>query len=229
MFRYSSICIATLSHITNTPVTTHQTHNRLLTDWSVSKKTNKYTIKHIRDCLLNGLHWVQCCQFNQNIIGKLIFFFLGELIRICEMFQGHTDELWGLATHPCQHQFLTGGADKQLYLWDAQSRTVVWNKEMNVGRLFSRLSCSTCLYWWILGHIFTHEESPGRPLNGRSLEREGRFSEMCPCRLVWDKEQGCIHADLCGDKEQGCIHTDLCGDKEQGCNHLLSSLLFVQS
>ncbi|BFZ12124.1 hypothetical protein BsWGS_15165 [Bradybaena similaris] len=45
--------------------------------------------------------------------------------------QGHTDELWGLATHPCQHQFLTGGADKQLYLWDAQSRTVVWNKEMN--------------------------------------------------------------------------------------------------
>ncbi|CAG5127063.1 unnamed protein product [Candidula unifasciata] len=45
--------------------------------------------------------------------------------------QGHTDELWGLATHPFQHQFLTGGADKQLFLWDAQSRTAVWNKEMN--------------------------------------------------------------------------------------------------
>uniref|UniRef100_A0A0B7B2X3 HELP domain-containing protein n=1 Tax=Arion vulgaris TaxID=1028688 RepID=A0A0B7B2X3_9EUPU len=45
--------------------------------------------------------------------------------------QGHIDELWGLATHPSQHQFLTGGSDKQLYLWDAQSRTVVWNKEMN--------------------------------------------------------------------------------------------------
>ncbi|KAH9509077.1 Echinoderm microtubule-associated protein-like 1 [Bulinus truncatus] len=45
--------------------------------------------------------------------------------------QGHTDELWGLACHPSQHQFLTSGTDKQLFLWDSQSRTVVWNKEMN--------------------------------------------------------------------------------------------------
>jgi len=45
--------------------------------------------------------------------------------------QGHTDEMWGLACHPSQHQFLTCGSDKQLYLWDSQSRSVVWNKEMN--------------------------------------------------------------------------------------------------
>lgn len=45
--------------------------------------------------------------------------------------QGHTDEMWGLASHPSQHQFLTCGSDKQLYLWDSQSRSVVWNKEMN--------------------------------------------------------------------------------------------------
>ncbi|RUS86563.1 hypothetical protein EGW08_005702 [Elysia chlorotica] len=45
--------------------------------------------------------------------------------------QGHTDEMWGLACHPNQHQFLTCGSDKQVYLWDSQSRTVVWNKEMN--------------------------------------------------------------------------------------------------
>ncbi|CAL1527600.1 unnamed protein product [Lymnaea stagnalis] len=45
--------------------------------------------------------------------------------------QGHTDELWGLASHPSQHQFLTCGSDKQLFLWDSQSRTVVWSKEMN--------------------------------------------------------------------------------------------------
>ncbi|KAI8788322.1 echinoderm microtubule-associated protein-like 2 isoform X1 [Biomphalaria glabrata] len=45
--------------------------------------------------------------------------------------QGHTDELWGLASHPSQHQFLTCGSDKQLFLWDTQSRSVVWNKEMN--------------------------------------------------------------------------------------------------
>ncbi|XP_059148257.1 echinoderm microtubule-associated protein-like 2 isoform X3 [Physella acuta] len=45
--------------------------------------------------------------------------------------QGHTDELWGLSSHPSQHQFLTCGTDKQLYLWDSQSRAVVWSKEMN--------------------------------------------------------------------------------------------------
>lgn len=45
--------------------------------------------------------------------------------------QGHTDEMWGLACHPSHHQFLTCGSDKQLYLWDSQSRTTVWNKEMN--------------------------------------------------------------------------------------------------
>lgn len=47
--------------------------------------------------------------------------------------QGHTDELWGLATHPQQNQFLTCGYDKMLYLWDTLTHGVIWCKEMPEG------------------------------------------------------------------------------------------------
>ena len=46
--------------------------------------------------------------------------------------QGHTDELWGLATHPEQQQFITGGHDKMLVLWDSLSHTAVWSMDMDV-------------------------------------------------------------------------------------------------
>uniref|UniRef100_A0A8C6YCB7 EMAP like 2 n=1 Tax=Naja naja TaxID=35670 RepID=A0A8C6YCB7_NAJNA len=35
--------------------------------------------------------------------------------------QGHTEELWGLATHPSLDQFLTCGQDKQVHLWSFES------------------------------------------------------------------------------------------------------------
>ncbi|XP_064603891.1 echinoderm microtubule-associated protein-like 2 isoform X2 [Liolophura sinensis] len=44
--------------------------------------------------------------------------------------QGHTEELWGLASHPSQQQFLTCAYDKHLYLWDALSHTIIWSKAM---------------------------------------------------------------------------------------------------
>ncbi|XP_067680201.1 echinoderm microtubule-associated protein-like 2 isoform X13 [Haliotis asinina] len=44
--------------------------------------------------------------------------------------QGHMDELWGLATHSTQHQFLTCGSDKHIYLWDSMSHSVIWSKEI---------------------------------------------------------------------------------------------------
>ena len=47
--------------------------------------------------------------------------------------QGHMDELWGLATHPNQHHFLTCGDDKNLYLWDTLSHSAIWCKEMPVS------------------------------------------------------------------------------------------------
>ncbi|ODM97035.1 Echinoderm microtubule-associated protein-like 3 [Orchesella cincta] len=47
--------------------------------------------------------------------------------------QGHTDELWGLAVHPEQSQFLTGGHDKMLVLWDSLSHTAVWSLDFDVS------------------------------------------------------------------------------------------------
>ncbi|XP_046384237.1 echinoderm microtubule-associated protein-like 2 isoform X2 [Ischnura elegans] len=43
---------------------------------------------------------------------------------------GHTDELWALAVHPSLPQFLTGGYDKLIHLWDSQAHDVVWSKEL---------------------------------------------------------------------------------------------------
>ncbi|XP_072424628.1 echinoderm microtubule-associated protein-like 1 isoform X2 [Chiloscyllium punctatum] len=42
--------------------------------------------------------------------------------------QGHTDELWGLASHPNKEQFLTCGHDKHITLWDAVTHQTIWSK-----------------------------------------------------------------------------------------------------
>ncbi|XP_071079314.1 echinoderm microtubule-associated protein-like 2 isoform X12 [Haliotis cracherodii] len=51
-------------------------------------------------------------------------------LKLNPIVQGHMDELWGLATHPTQHQFLTCGSDKHIYLWDSMSHSVIWCKEI---------------------------------------------------------------------------------------------------
>ncbi|KAG8183584.1 hypothetical protein JTE90_025141 [Oedothorax gibbosus] len=45
--------------------------------------------------------------------------------------QGHTEEVWALAVHPNQSQFLSGGHDHFIHLWDTMSHSVVWSK--NIG------------------------------------------------------------------------------------------------
>uniref|UniRef100_A0A2K5I1G6 Uncharacterized protein n=1 Tax=Colobus angolensis palliatus TaxID=336983 RepID=A0A2K5I1G6_COLAP len=44
--------------------------------------------------------------------------------------QGHTDELWGLCTHPSQNRFLTCGHDRQLCLWDGESHALAWSVDL---------------------------------------------------------------------------------------------------
>nr|XP_027215877.1 echinoderm microtubule-associated protein-like 2 isoform X5 [Penaeus vannamei] len=44
--------------------------------------------------------------------------------------QGHTEELWALAPHPSQQQFLTAGYDRTCYLWDTMAHTIVWSKDI---------------------------------------------------------------------------------------------------
>lgn len=45
---------------------------------------------------------------------------------------GHTEELWGLATHPNLPQFITAGMDRLLQFWDSLSHSVVWSKDIGV-------------------------------------------------------------------------------------------------
>ncbi|XP_067301367.1 echinoderm microtubule-associated protein-like 3 isoform X1 [Pseudorasbora parva] len=40
--------------------------------------------------------------------------------------QGHTDEMWGLATHPSQNIFLTCGNDRQVCVWNSEDHKLDW-------------------------------------------------------------------------------------------------------
>ncbi|KAK1791497.1 hypothetical protein P4O66_013500 [Electrophorus voltai] len=42
--------------------------------------------------------------------------------------QGHTDELWGLATHPFKELFLTCAQDRQVCLWNAVDHSLEWSR-----------------------------------------------------------------------------------------------------
>ena len=48
------------------------------------------------------------------------------------LLQGHTDELWGLCTHPFQNRFLTCGHDRQLCLWDGEGHALAWSIDLKV-------------------------------------------------------------------------------------------------
>lgn len=54
---------------------------------------------------------------------------------------GHTDELWGLASHPTVPQFATGGHDKLLQMWDSMSHCIIWSKD--IGEQIQSLAFST--------------------------------------------------------------------------------------
>lgn len=47
--------------------------------------------------------------------------------------EGHTDELWGIASHPNQLQFVTAGNDGVLYLWDALAHVTIAVNELLVS------------------------------------------------------------------------------------------------
>ena len=46
--------------------------------------------------------------------------------------QGHMEELWGLATHPSQAQFVTCGQDKLVHLWSVESHQPLWSRTIEV-------------------------------------------------------------------------------------------------
>ncbi|KAM3606270.1 uncharacterized protein V6R79_013445 [Siganus canaliculatus] len=44
--------------------------------------------------------------------------------------QGHTDELWGLATHPSREMFLTCAQDRLVCLWDSVDHSLQWSRSL---------------------------------------------------------------------------------------------------
>ncbi|XP_070398899.1 echinoderm microtubule-associated protein-like 4 isoform X3 [Nothobranchius furzeri] len=44
--------------------------------------------------------------------------------------QGHTDELWGLATHPSKDLFLTCAQDRLVYLWNSVDHSLLWSRSL---------------------------------------------------------------------------------------------------
>ena len=50
------------------------------------------------------------------------------------LFQGHTDELWGLDVHPSMEQFITCAQDKLVQLWDTNSHQPLWSKAIDVSQ-----------------------------------------------------------------------------------------------
>ncbi|KAL1490011.1 hypothetical protein ABEB36_013925 [Hypothenemus hampei] len=43
---------------------------------------------------------------------------------------GHSDDLWGLASHPSLPQFATAGYDRVLQLWESMSHSILWSKDI---------------------------------------------------------------------------------------------------
>ena len=95
-----------------------------------------------------------------------------EELRV--LVSGHSDELWGLATHPQRHQFLTVCYDKSLILWDALTHSAIWTKEINVCSRFARSTCCAqcCLCYAYAYALVGPGALSGVPPIGRS-DRSG--------------------------------------------------------
>ena len=47
-----------------------------------------------------------------------------------EIVTGHVDEVWALAAHPQQQQFLSAGYDQHIHLWDTLTHRAVWSSNL---------------------------------------------------------------------------------------------------
>ena len=61
-----------------------------------------------------------------------------------EIVTGHVDEVWALASHPTQNQFLTAGYDNLLHLWDTLTHRAVWSSNIGVSNIFY-VYCRFCI------------------------------------------------------------------------------------
>lgn len=60
-----------------------------------------------------------------------------------EIVSGHVDEVWALAAHPQQNQFLSAGYDAHIHLWDTLTHRAIWSSSLGVRKnilLFKSMS-----------------------------------------------------------------------------------------
>ena len=58
-------------------------------------------------------------------------------------FQGHTDELWGLATHPFKDLLLTCAQDRQVCMWNSVEHRLEWTRLVDVSKAECDYNLST--------------------------------------------------------------------------------------
>lgn len=103
-------------------------------------------------------------------------------LGLAPVIMGHTEEVWGLAVHPNLPQFVTGGRDRLLQLWDSLSHSVVWSKD--IGEQIQSCAFSThgdviavgCVTGkWMLVDILTREIF-GQYIDGQEPIQTIKFS-----------------------------------------------------
>ncbi|XP_015278194.1 PREDICTED: echinoderm microtubule-associated protein-like 3 [Gekko japonicus] len=119
--------------------------------------------------------------------------------------QGHTDELWGLGTHPSRDLFVTCGHDKQLCMWDGGEHTLAWSVTLEETGL--------CADFHPSGKVVTVGLNSGRLQGGleRDEARTGHSSFIT--HLDWSKDGKFIMSNS-GDYE--ILYWDVAG----GCKLL---------
>jgi WD40 repeat protein len=63
-----------------------------------------------------------------------LFLNFSYYVIIQEIVTGHVDEVWALATHPQQNQFLSASYDQFIHLWDTLTHRTIWSSNIGVCR-----------------------------------------------------------------------------------------------
>lgn len=85
--------------------------------------------------------------FSSLFLDNMLWFLQGGFFR----FQGHTDELWGLATHPFKDLLLTCAQDRQVCMWNSVEHRLEWTRLVDVSAKLPRADSSQ---WCSMKHSF---------------------------------------------------------------------------
>lgn len=104
--------------------------DRKIVQWNSSYERTGLCQELPEEC--GGVRMISRGQGGPTLVGTTKNTILcGSLdLQLQPLVQGHMDELWGLACHPSQQQFLTAGSDKMIHMWNSTAKTAVWSLEL---------------------------------------------------------------------------------------------------